>query len=210
MFSLEIINKFTAKELNWLPELGIGYYPVTESPYDESYFAKYQQMAKTEIGERLNQARIDLVNKYTSEDVLDIGIGSGAFVDGRPKTFGCDINPVAVAWLTERNKYRHPINGGFHLTFWDSLEHIHDPKVMLNGAKSFVFVSCPIYKNCDHILASKHFRKDEHCWYWTAEGLKKFMGVFGFELIEMNQIESDIGREDIGTFVFKRIEAVAE
>jgi hypothetical protein len=210
MFSLEIINKFTAQELNWLPELGIGYYPVTASPYDADYFAKYQQMAKTEIGLKLNQARIDLVNKYTSADVLDIGIGSGAFVLARENTFGYDINDHAVEWLVEHGKFRHPFREANSLTFWDSLEHIHNPKAVLQAAKEFAFVSCPIYKNCDHVLASKHFRKDEHCWYWTVDGLKTFMGAFGFELIEMNQIESDLGREDIGSFVFKRIKALAE
>jgi hypothetical protein len=66
-------------------------------------------------------------------------------------------------------------------------------------------VSCPIYENSEHILRSKHFRKDEHCWYWTEQGLITFMRHYGFEVVESNRMESDIGREDIGTFVFKRI-----
>jgi hypothetical protein len=54
-------------------------------PYDENYFAKYEIMAETPIGIKLNQARVDLVNKYTKLDVLDIGIGSGTFILGREK-----------------------------------------------------------------------------------------------------------------------------
>jgi SAM-dependent methyltransferase len=199
-----IFESFADGELNWLPEIGIGYYPVKDAPYNEDYFAKYQVMAETEIGIALNQARLDLVNKYTKLDVLDIGIGSGAFVQARENSYGFDINPYAVDWLIERGLYRHPFRGANSLTFWDSLEHIHDPRMHLQNAKEYVFVSCPIYRDAEHIKASKHFRKDEHCWYWTHDGLLIFMFAFGFELIEHNTMESDLGREDIGTFVFKR------
>lgn len=199
-----IFETFAQNELQWLPEIGIGYYPVKDAPYDEYYFQKYIIMAETEIGLKLNQARIDLVNKYTKLDVLDIGIGSGAFVEGRNNTYGYDINPAATKWLIERNWYRHPFKGANSLTFWDSLEHIHDPRLHLSGAKEYVFISCPIYQDAEHIKRSKHFRKDEHCWYWTKDGLCTFMDAFGFELVEYNDMESKIGREDIGTFVFKK------
>ena len=199
-----IFETFAQDELQWLPELGIGYYPVKAMPYDADYFNKYVMMADTEIGHKLNQARIDLVNKYTKLDVLDIGIGSGIFVESRENTYGFDINPIAVDWLIERNFYRHPFRGANSLTFWDSLEHIHDPRLHLSGAKEYVFVSCPIYEDAEHIKRSKHFRKDEHCWYWTIQGLVTFMGAFGFEVQEINWMETELGREDIGTFVFKR------
>lgn len=199
-----IFETFAAEELQWLPELGIGYYPVKAMPYDEDYFAKYEIMAETDIGIKLNEARVDLVNKYTKLDVLDIGIGCGTFVKSRENTFGFDINPFGVKWLIERHLYRHPFKGANSLTFWDSLEHIHDPRLHLAGAKEYVFVSCPIYDDAEHIKRSKHFRKDEHCWYWTMQGLITFMDAFGFEVQEVNWMEKEIGREDIGTFVFKR------
>jgi hypothetical protein len=199
-----MFDRFAADRLQWLPEVGIGYFPVKESPYDEAYFERYQQLEATEIGKKLNEARIALVNKYTEHSVLDIGIGSGIFVSSRPNTFGFDINPAALNWLMQRGWYRHPFRGADGVTFWDSLEHIHNPQMYLEGAKRFVFVSCPIYRDAAHILTSKHYRKDEHCWYWTAEGLVRFMNYFGFECIESNDMESQIGREDIGTFVFKR------
>lgn len=200
-----MFNDFAKDKLNWLPQSGIGYYPVTDAPYDQNYFNKYVEMAKTDIGIKLNKARVDLVNKYTNKDVLDIGIGAGTFVASRPNTYGHDINIHGVNWLIEQGKYRSPVKGANSLTFWDSLEHIHDPSIQLNGAKEYVFVSCPIYEDVEHVLRSKHFRPDEHCWYWTEEGLKIFMMMYGFVCIEHNQMESEIGREDIGTFVFKRI-----
>jgi hypothetical protein len=200
-----LIKEFSAGKLSWYPEIGIGYYPVIESPYDESYFLKYVAMAQTEMGQKLTQARVDLVNKYTHGTVLDIGIGCGSFVSSRPDTYGYDINPYAVNWLIDRKIYRHPFKGAEALTFWDSLEHIHDPTLMLQGAKEYVFISAPIYENAGHVLQSKHFRKDEHCWYWTSIGIRNFMHRFGFGCVEENYMETELGREDIGTFVFKRI-----
>jgi hypothetical protein len=205
MNSSEVFGNFAENHLQWLPELGIGYYPVTAMPYDAEYFARYQAMKYTEIGLKLNVARINLVNKYTQADVLDIGIGNGAFVESRENTCGHDINPHAVEWLVNNKRYRHPFRGASSLTFWDSLEHIHNPTLIMQGAREYVFVSCPIYKSLDHLLTSKHYRKDEHCHYWTHQGLLTFMDYFGFECVEHNSMESDLGREDIGTYVFKRI-----
>jgi hypothetical protein len=199
-----MLSNFADGRLQWLPELGIGYYPVRATPYDAAYFEKYVRMACTDMGRALNDARIALVNKYTDGQVIDIGIGSGAFVEGRPNTWGYDINPAAVDWLARKKLYRHPFKAADALTFWDSLEHIHDPTLILQGARRFAFVSCPIYDNDRHILRSKHYRPDEHCWYWTVHGLFAFMEHFAFEVVEMNRMETTLGREDIGTFVFKR------
>jgi hypothetical protein len=201
-----MINALQDSQLAWFPEQGIGFYPVKEQPYDFSYFEKYKELSKTPIGKALNKARIDLVNKYTDGEVLDIGIGSGDFVKNRPNTKGYDINPHAVKWLTENKLFKNPIKPTNSLTFWDSLEHIHEPKKLLESAKEYVFVSCPIYKDLKHLLGSKHYKPSEHCWYWTLDGVKTFMKSYGFELLEYNWQETDIGREDIGSFVFKRIQ----
>lgn len=202
---MNLYNEIAKSQLSWLPNLGIGYYPVVANPYDDAYFQAYNAIKETPIGLALNKARTDLVNRYCNGSVLDIGIGNGAFVEGRENSFGYDINPVAVQWLIDNTKYRHPFKGADALTFWDSLEHIHNPTLMLQGAKEFVFISCPIYDDVDHVLRSKHFKPDEHCWYWTAEGLVKFLEPFGFQIQEVNWMETEIGREDIGTFVFKRV-----
>ena len=203
---MDLFNELAKGQLSWIEGLGIGYYPVTANPYDASYFQAYNAIKETPIGLALNKARIDLVNRYTNGSVLDIGIGNGAFVEGRDNVYGFDINPVAVQWLISNGKYRHPFRGADALTFWDSLEHIHNPTLMLQGAKEFVFVSCPIYNDVNHVLSSKHYKPNEHCWYWTVQGLTTFMSMFGFEVQEINWMETEIGREDIGTFVFKRLE----
>lgn len=191
------------EKLLWLPEFGIGYYPVEDQPYDEQYWQKYLAMEQTDIGKTLNQARVNMVKEYEWNEIIDIGIGSGAFIKEFSNAYGFDINPNAIEWLKQNNKWKEPSNVDA-MSFWDSLEHIHNPTELLGNINKYAFVSCPIYTDKDHILRSKHFRPDEHCWYWTYQGLIKFMSNFGFYLLEYSNIETLIGREDIGSFTFKR------
>ncbi len=193
--------------LVWLPEHGMGYYPVTESPYDADYFDRYMALSKTPMGQALTQERVRLVNSFVGgERVVDVGIGSGAFIAARgAPTYGYDINPEGVAWLKRRGLYREPRASTFEaLTFWDSLEHIHIPGPLLANADRFVFISLPLFRDARHVLESKHFRRDEHCWYWTREGLLWWMGEHGFDCAFHGTPESLLGREDIHTFVFER------
>ena len=34
-----------------------------------------------------------------------------------------------------------------------------------------VFLCLPLFTGPEHVLRSKHFRPEEHCWYWTRDGL---------------------------------------
>jgi hypothetical protein len=54
------------------------------------------------------------------------------------------------------------------------------------------------------VLRSKHFRPTEHCWYFTRPGLVFAMKLCGFVLVSESNIETELGREDIGTFAFRR------
>ncbi len=193
----------------WLPDPGIGYLQVRGFPYDGDYFDKYAGYAKTELGEALNTARLAMVNRWARDhQVVDVGIGSGQFVESRggAATLGFDVNPVGVKWLKARGKYRNPALGDpvDAVTFWDSFEHIADPAEILNNVTSWVFVSIPIFRDVLHVLSSKHFRPDEHCWYFTEAGFIRFMYDHGWDLMERSRMESDLGREDIGTFAFAR------
>ncbi len=206
---MKLLTELSANELQWFPELGIGYYPVKDAPYNKDYFDKYVAMEDSKIGVQLNSARIELVKLFTDKEVLDIGIGSGIFVSELNAEgidcSGYDINTHAVAWLNKHGLYKSPFTRPFkNATFWDSLEHIHKPKTILDNIEEYAFVSCPIYRDSEHLLKSKHFRKDEHCWYWTSNGLKVFMEHHNFKLVHSNQMESEIGREDIGSFVFRK------
>lgn len=186
---------------------GIWYYPVIEAPYDQAYFDKYLGYEDTEVGKRLTEARVALVQRHWLGAVMDIGIGSGQFIKAMPPELvkGFDINPAGVRWLQERglfcNPYHQVIEAG---CFWDSLEHIKHPDLVLDSICSWVFISIPIFTDRAHVLRSKHFRTDEHYWYFTEEGLTQYMSKWGFERIEISRIELECGREDICSYAFRR------
>lgn len=194
--------------LVWLPELGMGRYPVPAArPYDAQYFAKYRQMAETSMGLQLTTARLLLVGRHYLGKVLDVGIGSGQFVECRPDTWGYDVNPEGVAWLQARKRWTDLYAGDATfpaLTFWDSLEHIDEPEAAVAKAGQWVFVSLPVFRSAEHILKSRHYRKDEHIWYWTHEGLLKWFEAQGFACAEHNTIESALGRDGISSYAFRR------
>jgi len=204
-----MFESLSAKKLIWLPEPGVGYFPVDAFPYDESYFKRYEDYAVNAVGKAITQARIDLVARHFQGEVVDVGIGCGQFVKLRGgDTKGFDVNPEGQRWLDERGLWCDIYDGAGcdALTFWDSLEHIEDIDVAVAQARKFVFVSIPIFAGCDHIMASKHFKRDEHFWYFTEEGLVRWFASQGFELLESNRMEEGFGREGIGTYAFRRIE----
>lgn len=191
--------------LQWFPELELGFFPVSAAPYDAAYWDRYRRMDRTASGEALTRARVDLVDSYWNGPLVDVGVGGGRFVEQRAQTRGYDVNPEAVRWLKGIGRWCDIYQDGADAaTFWDSLEHIADPRAILSKVRHFAFVSLPIFSGPEHVLRSRHFRKDEHFWYFTAAGFGRFMGSCGFDLLEYNSQEVDCGREDIGTFVFGR------
>ena len=202
-----LFDRLAAKRLNWLPDLGVGFYEVERpsEPYDAHYFAKYLSYRDTDLGRRITQARVDLVERHWNGPLIDVGIGCGAFVEARPQTRGYDINPVGVQWLLERdlfcNPYTEPVQA---VALWDVLEHIPDFDRLLARVAACVFVSMPVYGGACEVLASRHFRPDEHCWYWTSFGFLKVMRQLGWELLEHNEMESRLGRDSIASFAFRR------
>lgn len=195
-------------EFVWLPEIGMGHFPVMPDnrPYDAAYFEKYQALADTEVGRDLTRARIQLVARHYQGALLDVGIGSGQFVESRNNTCGYDVNPTGIEWLERRGLWAD-LYGGRHkaLSFWDSLEHIDRPDIAVACAEHWVFVSVPIFDSGDHVLRSKHFKKTEHIWYWTHDGFINWFAEQGFKLAEYNQSENRLGRSDIGSYAFERI-----
>jgi len=176
--------------------------------YDSKYFARYQRQAKTPIGRQLMERRVSFVEQHYLGTLVDVGIGSGAFVDlrnttGRPTT-GFDINPAGVEWLRTRGLLTDPWQGVRAVSMWDVLEHMPDFDDLLKVVSEWVFVSIPTFVDGEHVLRSKHYRKDEHVWYFTISGLVDTLGSLGFVLVDMSDMETRLGREDIMTFAFRR------
>lgn len=179
--------------------------------YDSAYFNKYLSYEDTAIAKLLNRFRIDLTEKYSKQDILDIGIGSGEFIKkSNRKVYGFDINLKAVEWLNEHNLYIDPYSGIPEnidcVTFWDSLEHIREPWDLLDRVRNgmYVIVSMPIFDDLWDLRSSRHYRPDEHYYYFTLIGFTDYMGECGFHLVEVSDFETQAGRENITTFVFAK------
>ncbi|HBO2877722.1 TPA: hypothetical protein NH523_006434, partial [Pseudomonas aeruginosa] len=81
--------------LLWSEELGMGFHPRPPMDYTGPYFEKYQLLDATPMGAALTRARIDLVRRHFTGQVVDIGIGGGRFVT-ESGAMGFDVNPEAV------------------------------------------------------------------------------------------------------------------
>jgi hypothetical protein len=193
----------------WNEKDGIGYLPAeVNGQYGKEYFDKYVCYRASEIAGALMKVRADLVARYCGKSaVVDIGIGSGHFVEARGgETYGYDVNPYGIRWLLDRELWFDPFaKSPDVVTCWDSLEHMERPDLFVDRVRQLMFVSVPIFDGLEHVLRSKHFKPGEHLWYWTRHGFLLWMAERGFRCVEENQMERQLGREDIGTFVFSRI-----
>jgi len=197
----------------WDAENEIGYYPVSDTWYNNGYFEASKRNAESPIAEALNQFRIGLVNTHVGEHsfVLDYGAGYGHFVFGRDFTLGYDIGEKSVWKLWKNGRFFDPYSEDMTkknikaVTFFDVIEHMRDPILILRRIKDqIVFISLPIFRDKNHILTSKHFKTNEHFWYFTDKAIKQYMGEQGFLFLDRRDDETKIGREDIKTYVFKR------
>lgn len=193
--------------LVWIEHLGMGWYPVRATAQEAGYFEHYRKLAGTTMGQALTARRVQFVADNYTGPLVDVGVGCGAFVEARGGgTYGFDVTEEAIGWLREKGLWWSP-----HVTpvdaaaFWDSLEHIPEPRKIVDQVRRWLFVSMPIYRGLEHLLKSKHFKPQEHVWYWTRRGLVEWMRDAGFALRSHSTFESDLGREDIESFAFQRV-----
>lgn len=176
--------------------------------YADDYFDKYVGYEGTEIAKRINAARVSLVNRHAGPDagILDIGIGSGEFIKSRPNTFGFDINPKAVAWLKGQKRWSDSFCVFEGFTFWDVLEHVREPESYFRKIQvgAFLFVSIPVFDSVSKVKKSKHYRPNEHYYYFTEQGFVNWMFEHRFRLLEANDHETKAGREGIMSFAFRK------
>jgi hypothetical protein len=194
-------------QLIWEVDKEYGFVDITPRDYDEGYFNKYKDYAKTPMGKLLTDMRIAFIDRWHTGKLLDVGIGSGMLVNLRKDTFGYDINLSAIELLKSVGKYRNIFDCIFPAySFFDSFEHIKDHSTILNAMpqKTKVFISLPIFKDASHALKSKHFRRDEHYWYFTPQGIIRYMAEYSFACLDIDNFETRTGREDILSFVFEK------
>lgn len=196
--------------LLWSEELGYGWHSGQPINYDGGYFEHYRKLDSQPMATALTRARLDLVGKFVApNETLDIGIGGGRYVL-ESGGMGYDVCHEARQWLISQGRFGDPYLNGRHcvtaVTCWDSLEHIPDPGYLLSRVSDWLFVSMPIYTGLADLLASKHYKPGEHLHYWTFDGFVAWCAKHGFELREVNHAETELGREGITSFAFKRVE----
>lgn len=191
----------------WSPSKGQGFHTRPAMLYGGEYFANYQKLDATKMGGLLTKARVELVKKYLNPaEVVDIGIGGGRFVE-ESQGMGYDVCPDAVKWLQSTYSYCDPYGSEEvrAITCWDSLEHIPEPEKLLERVKEWLFVSIPICETASEWIESKHMKPGEHIHYFSLQGFIRWCGEQGFECQEVNWAETELGREGIASFAFKRV-----
>lgn len=193
--------------------IGIGFSAGNRAIYNRATFLRLRERDDSEMGREINAFRVALVNKYVPPErrVLDIGPGALTFMKARGNCLAFDINPHAIKILKRQHRWFDPYNDSFFIkgiagvTFFDSLEHITDPALILKCIGSqHVITSLPIFGNKKQMMQSKHFKPGEHLWYFTYRSFLRYMTGLGFEMLEERNDETRMGRESIKTFVFKR------
>lgn len=205
--------------LIWNKTYDYGYFPCDvwlehnslPSPYDQAYIDKYLGYEETTMGGAINKVRLSLVERYTTGMLVDIGIGSGSFVKYRnyhypSTTFGYDITGIdKVEELIGANRYVCPLRTEvLDATFWDSLEHMKDPAQVLCRVHRYAFFTIPVFTSLEQARESKHFWPEEHYYYWTRESFETYLGRHGFVVLEINDAECNLGREEVLSFACKR------
>lgn len=187
-------------------------YLTNKFKYDEKYFSYYNSLEDTNKCNQINQCRVKLVSKYKYNHILDFGIGSGTFIKNfKNNIYGYDINLIGVKWLKDKNIYLNPFEQKHdHIsswTLWDVFEHLENPIKFLQILKKedLLFMSIPIFVSFTNLEKSKHYKPNEHLFYFTHQGLIDFLRKYNLMLIEYNDIETKLGRENINTYVFKKI-----
>ncbi|MCJ7587538.1 MAG: class I SAM-dependent methyltransferase [Candidatus Aminicenantes bacterium] len=194
--------------------IGIGFSEGNRAIYNKATFLRLRERDDSEMGREINEFRVELVNKYVPPErrVLDIGPGALTFMKARGNCLAFDINPHAVAILKRKNEWFDAYSDSFSVkgiagvTFFDSLEHITNPAIILNRiGGQHIIISLPIFWNRKQCMNSKHFKPGEHLWYFTHRSFLRYMTGLGFEMLEERNDETRMGRESIKTFVFQRI-----
>lgn len=181
--------------------------------YDAAYLAKCAAYDPA-IEARVIAGRCEMLRRVLPVEaklkLIDVGAGSGAFLKAAQvmglDAYGYDVIPEVVLVLQRQERYSADFGAADAITFWDSMEHMDAPEVVLRRVRrgAHVFVSLPIFEDLRAVRDSKHYRPGEHLYYWTVNGFVEWMSFYGYRLLEVSEHENDAGREGIGSFAFCR------
>jgi SAM-dependent methyltransferase len=128
--------------------------------------------------------------------LLDLGCGSGAFVDVCRKSgieaYGCELVRYHYAPENEHVYYRKFEDIHFPTDYFqrviccDVLEHVLDPMQFLielfrvTDIGGICYIEIPLFFHKD---AGPHWKRTEHIWYFTPEQLEALLIKIGFNVV---------------------------
>lgn len=168
--------------------------------YDAEYAHKYDAYPHQKISE----IRLALLQKVRNvNSVLDVGYGNGSFIksaillgyDG----YGSDLHGEDFGVIDIELSKAKP--EAFEvITFFDSLEHFSDLRLVTHLEPKAVIVSIP--ERYDNVMRSdptewKHYRPGEHLHYFSHTSLSVFMKNWGGYKLTHGSYEEDSVRGKI-------------
>ncbi len=186
--------------------------------YNEEYFKHYESLENTDSAWKINSGRHKILEEfYAHNGVVDIGIGSGDFIKsaGPFTIYGYDISQKSRRYLLDNgimfDIYARlaPYERVSVFTCWDSLEHFSfkDQGMFLKRIVlgTHLIVSMPIMDDIIETSKSKHYKPNEHLYYFTRQGFVDYMVKWGFVSMKIEDFEMKAGRENVYTFVFNKV-----
>ena len=176
--------------------------------YDSAY--QNEQGLSAQFDAHLDRIADLVLALLGTEGLVEVGCGKALFLD-KLRRRGADITGFDPAYEGDdptilRRVFVEDLGiRSRGLILRHVLEHIDEPDLAVQQATKFVFVSIPIFADAGDIVRSHHFRKTEHIWYFTDDGIKRWFAGQGFECVEQNTLECHLGRKGVASYAFRRI-----
>lgn len=183
--------------------------------YNEKYMQTYLAYEESPKAERLKHIRKNWVLAFLGKrkfSLLDYGCCLGTFLYSLPveNNFlaGFDINPWAINFAKEKFKsifFTETASSLMPLLFdaitmFDVIEHSQNPEKLLSETirnqlleDGLLFLSTPnsSIKNIAFLDNGwRHYKPNEHLFYFNSDSIKKLLNKCGFEIIKIDYRES--------------------
>lgn len=193
-------------------------YQIEKTPFDytggyNNYYKQIQDSTRYTSYLRLGYI-VGSIGK-TPKSILDIGYGTGAFLEACESEiknrYGHDISgwkvPDGCQFVEDILEDRYEV-----ITFFDSLEHMNDIEFVKDLKCDYVCISVPHchYFDDEWFENWKHRKPDEHLWHFNEYSLKSFMERMGYSTVNICNLE-DFTRvnnkeySNILTGIFKKL-----
>lgn len=167
--------------------------------YDSSYIEKYNAYPLRQLA-YIRLATLRQLQKITGiRPVFDYGCGSGAFIDA------CEENRISVSGYdpaTNKNNEPHNLSAYGTVTFFDVLEHIPDIERIMLMLPHSIIVAIPdsscVFSGEVEWQRWRHYRPNEHLFYFSPISLNLLFKKYGYELKFDNYDEDFIRRPQDG------------